>query len=284
MCEQRASLSSRPAHEGDHRSVNTGDLIIDTPNFYKVLEHFDDNGNLIDGNSRISIACSICLVKNLGLFGRQFDESPHAAYEHYAVLVRCGHAFGYRCLVHWFLIVCKCNELKCPICRAPVLCERKHWEPLEILGGSTADRKIQCDNIKRIREVLKTPICKGCMHPLLGTRYAGRYEPVHPPQHGWAVQPFIPPRSSSLRRTRHRGNVPRANGLPDPRVGPRYPSTAGARLPANFSNIRTSRERRDAPRSLSPSMAPNRLQSDHSSALPGDNILEDSEAELDWLN
>ncbi|KAI8951912.1 hypothetical protein F4801DRAFT_578013 [Xylaria longipes] len=166
MDEGQCCTASEPPPRGNEAgpaSSPTAESIItvQTANFHRVLDHFNSDGNLIDDKrTRLSIPCSICLLNDLSLINPHLEESADITHEHYTVLMRCGHAFGYKCLTKWF-IVQRLNELRCPLCRAPAFCEQRHITPLEVYGGTT-DMEVQCQQIKEIRRNLNNPTCEEC--------------------------------------------------------------------------------------------------------------------------
>ncbi|KAI1752808.1 hypothetical protein F4782DRAFT_530293 [Xylaria castorea] len=158
-----SSGSSSRGNETGLASALTAESIVtvQTTNFHRVLDHFDSDGNLIDDKrTLLSIPCAICHMHNLSLINRHLNDSAGTTHEHYIVLMRCGHAFGYKCINNWFLVR-RLDELKCPLCSTPVFCERNHILPLEIYGGTT-DMDVQCQQIKEIREFLTNPTCEQC--------------------------------------------------------------------------------------------------------------------------
>ncbi|KAI0454866.1 hypothetical protein F5B21DRAFT_524244 [Xylaria acuta] len=158
-----AASGSLPGSETGSASALTAEptVTVQTNNFYRVLDHFNNDGNLIDDKrTHLSILCAICQMNNLSLINRHFEESGDTTYEHYAVLMRCGHAFGYKCVTNWFLVHRR-DELRCPLCRTPVYCQQRHIIPLEVYGGTT-DMDVQCQQIKEIRQLLNNPTCEQC--------------------------------------------------------------------------------------------------------------------------
>ncbi|KAI0007773.1 hypothetical protein F4779DRAFT_490086 [Xylariaceae sp. FL0662B] len=129
-------------------------ITVETNNFHRVLEHFDEDGYLIDPvNIHLELTCQICNEKNLALINNRFDRRTRETHECYTVLPRCGHAFGYRCLYSWLLSDASGNRT-CPTCRKPVYLSRAHRNSLlEIFG----DAGIQEQNkeVVDIRKVLR---------------------------------------------------------------------------------------------------------------------------------
>ncbi|KAI0545836.1 hypothetical protein F4679DRAFT_599226 [Xylaria curta] len=151
---QETGLASSPPAE----SIIT----VETNDFRQVLDHFDSDGNLIDETrTLLSIPCPICRLNDLSLINRHCEGPLDTTHEHYTVLMRCGHAFGYKCITHW-LVVRRLNTPTCPLCRESIYCERQHSRPLEIYGGTT-DMDLQRQQIKEIRKLLTNPICKDCL-------------------------------------------------------------------------------------------------------------------------
>ncbi|KAI1739235.1 hypothetical protein F4680DRAFT_449338 [Xylaria scruposa] len=166
MDREPDKATSEPPPQGEETglaSPPTAETIVtvETNDFRRVLDHFDGDGNLIDeARTLLSIPCPICYENDLSLINPHCEGPPDTTHEPYAVLMRCGHAFGYKCISHWFLVR-RLNVLRCPLCRESVYCERQHTAPLEMYGGTT-DMDLQRQQIKKIRELLTNPICEGC--------------------------------------------------------------------------------------------------------------------------
>ncbi|KAI1399206.1 hypothetical protein F4819DRAFT_428299 [Hypoxylon fuscum] len=90
---------------------------VETNNFNRVLEHFDEGGQIISPDStRFDIDCPICLERKLFLLNTNFDQGSPETHESYTVLPKCGHAFGYHCLSSWL----GSDNDTCPTCRTKV--------------------------------------------------------------------------------------------------------------------------------------------------------------------
>ncbi|KAF2969647.1 hypothetical protein GQX73_g3908 [Xylaria multiplex] len=109
---------------------------ITTNNIHQVLEYFDNDGNLISP------------------FNPRFH-GPNEVREHYAVLPRCGHAFGYQCLLH-VLVTAFPFPPSCPRCSKPVFPNQGPAIPLTIYDV-TADLDSQRKQIRSIRGNLDPP-------------------------------------------------------------------------------------------------------------------------------
>ncbi|RYP49556.1 hypothetical protein DL768_004758 [Monosporascus sp. mg162] len=130
--------------------------VVETKNFRRVLEFFDEEGSLKDPNTRIEIRFNISLEKNLSVMNNFADALPSEHHKHYTVLPRCGHGFGYRCVT---------KEVIRGVQRAanPVFCESNplHFETPEIFYGY--DSVWQRDDVKFIRKILSsTHRCGQC--------------------------------------------------------------------------------------------------------------------------
>ncbi|KAI1131774.1 hypothetical protein F5Y10DRAFT_285701 [Nemania abortiva] len=150
--------------------INTATgVIVETNNFHQVIQHFNDAGELTNMNTRFSIDCQICMCKNLALTNTLVDVPTNELHEKYAVLPRCGHAFGFQCLGQWIKTQKTQHNfnLKCPSCRSPIACEKRHSAPLKLYGptrGSTSDcMEKQRKDIAAIRATLLDPSCTRCL-------------------------------------------------------------------------------------------------------------------------
>ncbi|OTA82933.1 hypothetical protein M434DRAFT_16857 [Hypoxylon sp. CO27-5] len=114
-------------------------VTVSTNNFFKVLEYFDDQGTLIYPKTRFDIQCNICLQKNLAIVNPDFDKRSRLTHECYAVLPRCGHAFGYKCIYDWLKQGMGIFNPKCPICRRIVFHRGQQPEIFKVFGDSGAD-------------------------------------------------------------------------------------------------------------------------------------------------
>ncbi|KAI0977631.1 hypothetical protein F4678DRAFT_455781 [Xylaria arbuscula] len=75
------------------------ETLVETNNFYHIIQHFNDAGDLTRQNTRFSIECQICMSKSLSLINPDFDgPTQDHTHENYIVLPGCGHAFGSDCL------------------------------------------------------------------------------------------------------------------------------------------------------------------------------------------
>ncbi|KAI3324220.1 hypothetical protein HD806DRAFT_534536 [Xylariaceae sp. AK1471] len=168
-------------------TVERGVDIVETNNFRKVLENYDSCGLMIHGmTTRMEIECQICMCMNLALVNRVFDDPVPATHEEYTVLPRCGHAFGHSCLNHW--IRTQQGIPKCPSCRTPVYCERRHVLPLKAYGDT---RRNVADEINEIRAAIEKSSCERCAaQPLRPSRPVSTDSPFLP--YGWNG-PFQPP-------------------------------------------------------------------------------------------
>ncbi|RYP24936.1 hypothetical protein DL765_000164 [Monosporascus sp. GIB2] len=139
--------------------------IVETNNFRRVLEFFDEEGNLKDTNTRIRIRCGICLEKDLSIMNSSTDTHASEQHEHYTVLPRCGHGFGYRCVIKWLFTngFRRGGRMGCPTCREPVCCDTNplHFETPEIFHAYDGVR--QRDDVNAIRQILSsTHTCGQC--------------------------------------------------------------------------------------------------------------------------
>ncbi|KAI1408984.1 hypothetical protein F5Y13DRAFT_203971 [Hypoxylon sp. FL1857] len=113
---------------------------VTTSNFLQVLEHFDQEGHIINENTRFDIQCNVCYGKNLAVINPIFDKKSRDTHESYAVLPMCGHAFGYTCLFNWLKRDFNLDNPTCPICRQPVY---PSTEPIifNIFGGAGVEEQ-----------------------------------------------------------------------------------------------------------------------------------------------
>ncbi|RYP62067.1 hypothetical protein DL770_009642 [Monosporascus sp. CRB-9-2] len=157
---QDSEMSQVQETSGDSRHE-----IVETNNFRRVLEFFDEEGNLKDSNTRIEIRCCICLENNLSVMNPSTDARSSEQHEHYTVLPRCGHGFGYRCITKWFSTsgFRRGGHMRCPTCREPVFCDSNalHCEIPEIYHGYDSVR--QRRDVNAIRQILSsTHRCGQC--------------------------------------------------------------------------------------------------------------------------
>ncbi|CAJ2513283.1 Uu.00g014020.m01.CDS01 [Anthostomella pinea] len=180
-------------------------VTVETNNFNAILEHFDEDGHLLNPPPvHLSIECQICYDKNLALVNPRFDTNSRDTHEVYAVLPRCGHAFGYSCLFHWFNMNRNGRNPGCPSCRAPVFCAANHATMLTIYGA--ANPQDQAREIVDIGNTLQDPSCATC--------HASHVSP--PPSR--SPSPPGPP-SPTTRPTRRRPRTHRVSPPPMPDGG-----------------------------------------------------------------
>ncbi|KAI1650020.1 uncharacterized protein F4817DRAFT_313327 [Daldinia loculata] len=128
-------------------------VTVDTQYFHEVLTHFNEDGYLTNKNTRFNIKCYICQVAHLSLVNYDFDKKSRTTHEPFAVLPRCGHAFGYECISQWLMKDINVENPKCPTCRADVFRSRMQPEVLHIFG--TCEPEEQHLEIVAIRESLR---------------------------------------------------------------------------------------------------------------------------------
>ncbi|KAI0870425.1 hypothetical protein GGS24DRAFT_475350, partial [Hypoxylon argillaceum] len=143
----------------------TGQAIVETNNLHQVIQHFDDSGELIDNKTRIKIECQICMCKDLALTNRELDPLDKESHESYAVLPRCGHAFGHSCLQRWIKTqrAQRNYDPKCPSCRTPLLCEKMHALTLTEIGFMGRGSKTQAEDVVGVRNTLQMADCSRCL-------------------------------------------------------------------------------------------------------------------------
>ncbi|KAI0849617.1 hypothetical protein F5Y00DRAFT_261402 [Daldinia vernicosa] len=129
-------------------------ITVDTQYFHEVLTHFNEEGHLINRNTRFNIKCSICQDAHLSLVNHDFDKKSRATHEPFAVLPRCGHAFGYECISQWLMRDINIGNPRCPTCRTDVFSSRMQPEVLHVFG--TCEPEEQHLEIVAIRESLRT--------------------------------------------------------------------------------------------------------------------------------
>ncbi|OTA99409.1 hypothetical protein M426DRAFT_16487 [Hypoxylon sp. CI-4A] len=130
--------------------------VIDSNNFRQVLQYFDRNGECINSNIRFRIPCAICNTKDISLVNSKFDKISRETHEPYAVLPRCGHAFGYTCLYTWLSNSINLEMPKCPSCRQDAFYETNEPLTLDIYGVASDEE--QSAEIYDIRQSLETPV------------------------------------------------------------------------------------------------------------------------------
>ncbi|KAI0201379.1 hypothetical protein F4808DRAFT_125370 [Astrocystis sublimbata] len=133
--------------------------VINSNHFRQVLGHFDEAGALIDQNTRITIECAICRIKNLALTNKKFDVLKQESHETFMVLPACGHAFGTECLQAW-LDDDEGRYRICPICREKTTCPKGH--PCAEQKFGTNDPQQQASEIRTIRAMLENKHCQQC--------------------------------------------------------------------------------------------------------------------------
>ncbi|KAI0423546.1 hypothetical protein F5Y09DRAFT_355686 [Xylaria sp. FL1042] len=145
--------------------VTITDVIVDTNNFHRVISLFDEAGDLVDPKTSFAIMCSICHNKHLALTNDQPDEKFDDTHEQYAVLPRCGHAFGSDCLLKWVHMAdCRRHDIvpTCPTCRCPILCPKGHLSHTFALGSTSAEPFRQSEDLRAVRTALSTGSCAQC--------------------------------------------------------------------------------------------------------------------------
>ncbi|KAI0975471.1 hypothetical protein F4678DRAFT_485113 [Xylaria arbuscula] len=145
------------------QALSISDKIVDTNNFHRVILHFDKVGDLADQNSRFAIPCTICDSKDLAIANVHLDEVSEDSHERYAVLPRCGHAFGSECVLQWININReRGTRPTCPTCRSLILCWKGHLPPTFNLGSTSGDLAGLGKDIQSIRTALSTKSCLQC--------------------------------------------------------------------------------------------------------------------------
>ncbi|KAI1656917.1 hypothetical protein F4813DRAFT_390258 [Daldinia decipiens] len=128
-------------------------ITVDTQYFHEVLKHFNEDGYLINKNTRLNIKCHICQVAHLSLVNHDLDKRSRTTHEPFAVLPKCGHAFGYKCISQWLMKDINVKNSQCPTCRMDVFRSRMQPEVLPIFG--TCEPEEQHLEIVAIRESLR---------------------------------------------------------------------------------------------------------------------------------
>ncbi|KAI0470761.1 hypothetical protein GGR56DRAFT_657447 [Xylariaceae sp. FL0804] len=153
--------------------------VVETSNFREVLKQFDGEGNIINRQTtRFHIDCEICQQFQLLILDETHVGQPVAdTHETYAVLPRCGHAFGYDCIKKWISISSESGPRgsTCPACRTPIGCRRcgdDHLPPYAYGNGWTRQEDDiavriwwQEDDIEAIRKTLREEedLCEECL-------------------------------------------------------------------------------------------------------------------------
>ncbi|XXH05600.1 hypothetical protein Hte_012032 [Hypoxylon texense] len=134
------------------KSPNEGQVFtIDTNNFDVVLKEFDEEGYIIDDDTRLQIPCAICNEKDLAILNGKFDRRTRATHESYTVLPNCKHAFGYTCLWDWIMEEINRKDPTCPTCRAAIF-PYARWR-LPLFGESSIEEQPQ--DIVGIRDSIR---------------------------------------------------------------------------------------------------------------------------------
>ncbi|KAI1081936.1 hypothetical protein F5B20DRAFT_578712 [Whalleya microplaca] len=141
------------AQQSQQTSETHQQVTVETNNFHRVLEYFDDNGNIINPTkTRFELSCQICGDKSLALVNDHLDRRSRETHECYTVLPLCGHGFGYRCLYSW-LITNLYGDPTCPTCRLPVFLPGAiKSSMLEIFGDGGIQE--QNEEIVEIRKIV----------------------------------------------------------------------------------------------------------------------------------
>ncbi|KAI1804680.1 hypothetical protein F4811DRAFT_570783 [Daldinia bambusicola] len=153
-----------PAQESDQTTT------VETNYFPQVLTHFDEHGHLINPATRFSIHCDICHSANLSFVNHAVDKKTAATHEPFAVLPRCGHAFGYECLLGWvWRSINKTNPV-CPSCRKEVFRSTDDPDVFRIFGVCNPDEQpLEVAGIReslRLDETATTPTQEDPVTPL----------------------------------------------------------------------------------------------------------------------
>ncbi|KAI6088162.1 hypothetical protein F4821DRAFT_258332 [Hypoxylon rubiginosum] len=163
------------------RSPNGDSTTLTSNHFKHILEAFDEEGHLINPETRFHITCPICDEKDLAILNSGFYKRSRTTHESYAVLPRCQHAFGHTCLSNWIMRNINTNGQPplCPSCRTPIFPSWKQATALEIYGdGNIEEQHMDIVNIrnsiKDIAELYPDPNARRPgVNPILYT-YLGR--------------------------------------------------------------------------------------------------------------
>ncbi|KAI1350818.1 hypothetical protein F5Y01DRAFT_325870 [Xylaria sp. FL0043] len=149
------------------QEVTDAGAIVDTNNFRRVISLFDEAGELVDPKTRFAITCAICQDKKLALTNKQLDDNFGHSHEKYAVLPRCGHAFGSDCLFEWvhYNNSLYGREPTCPSCRCSLACPKGHVSYLVTLGSTNTEAPRQSEDIRFLRTALSEDSCAQCESP-----------------------------------------------------------------------------------------------------------------------
>ncbi|KAI2601956.1 hypothetical protein GGR54DRAFT_560071 [Hypoxylon sp. NC1633] len=139
--------------EQNKAEQSQGALTIETNNFHQVLEHFDQDGHIINLDTRFDIQCQVCLTRNLSVLNSKFDKRSRDTHETYCVFPRCGHAFGYTCIYKW---ITRFLRPQCPVCRMDIFSPPTDRGLLDLFGDGGIEE--QHKEILSIREIFKQRI------------------------------------------------------------------------------------------------------------------------------
>ncbi|KAI1283594.1 hypothetical protein F5Y07DRAFT_156795 [Xylaria sp. FL0933] len=130
--------------------------IVETNNFYEVLQHFNDACELVDKTTQFTIECQICQCRNLAVTNPESETPAEDTHENYAVLPSCGHAFGSHCLQKWIEYQKAQTQANptCPSCRARIGCERRHQLQVMVFGPKADKATHTSEDIAKIRATL----------------------------------------------------------------------------------------------------------------------------------
>ncbi|KAI4862803.1 hypothetical protein F4820DRAFT_450632 [Hypoxylon rubiginosum] len=126
-------------------------VTIDTNNFNSVLKEFNEEGHIINPNTRFQICCGICNEKDLAILNDKFDRRTRETHESYSVLPFCQHAFGHTCLWNWVMVERRRKKPTCPTCRASIF-PKGDWS-LDLFGDGSVEEQPQ--DIINIRDSIR---------------------------------------------------------------------------------------------------------------------------------
>ncbi|KAI1282662.1 hypothetical protein F5Y07DRAFT_350552 [Xylaria sp. FL0933] len=149
------------------QEVTDAGVTVDTNNFRRVISLFNEAGELVDPTTRFAIMCAICQDKKLALTNKQLDDNFGHSHEKYAVLPRCGHAFGSDCLFKWVHYNNSLNgrEPTCPSCRCSLACPQGHVSYRVPLDSTNTEAPGQSEDIRSLRTALSEDSCAQCVSP-----------------------------------------------------------------------------------------------------------------------
>ncbi|KAI0810184.1 hypothetical protein GGR55DRAFT_678779 [Xylaria sp. FL0064] len=152
------------------QEVTVTGVTVDTNNFHRVIPLFDEAGDLVDPKTNFDIMCDICQDKKLALTNKQLDENFDDSHEKYALLPRCGHAFGSDCLFEWVHYNNSLHGIDptCPSCRCPLACPKGHVSYLFSLGSTNAEPSRRSEDIRFVRTALSEVSCAQCAEVVSG--------------------------------------------------------------------------------------------------------------------